>query len=103
MDSCQIDFLLVYNALLWYQNFDNGILKIKVQGEFMAKDSNGNILNDGDSVTVIKDLKVKGTSATLKRGTLIKNIRLSDNEDEIECNADKIKGLVLKTCFLKKV
>ncbi|MDD2383620.1 MAG: alkylphosphonate utilization protein [Sulfurospirillaceae bacterium] len=68
----------------------------------MAKDSNGNILNDGDSVTVIKDLKVKGTSATLKRGTLVKNIRLTDNEDEIECNADKIKGLVLKTCFLKK-
>lgn len=68
----------------------------------MAKDSNGTILNDGDSVTVIKDLKVKGTSATLKRGTLIKNIRLTDNEDEIECNADKIKGLVLKTCFLKK-
>lgn len=68
----------------------------------MAKDSNGNVLNDGDSVTVIKDLKVKGTSATLKRGTLVKNIRLTDNEDEIECNADKIKGLVLKTCFLKK-
>lgn len=59
----------------------------------MAKDSNGNVLNDGDSVTVIKDLKVKGTSATLKRGTLVKNIRLTDNEDEIECNADKIKGL----------
>lgn len=69
----------------------------------MAKDSNGNVLNDGDSITVIKDLKVKGTSATLKRGTLVKNIRLTDNEDEIECNADKIKGLVLKTCFLKKV
>lgn len=69
----------------------------------MAKDSNGNILNDGDSVSVIKDLKVKGTSATLKRGTLVKNIRLTDNEDEVECNADKIKGLVLKTCFLKKV
>ncbi|MBV5278404.1 MAG: alkylphosphonate utilization protein [Campylobacteraceae bacterium] len=69
----------------------------------MAKDSNGNVLNDGDSVTVIKDLKVKGTSATLKRGTLVKNIRLTDNEDEVECNAEKIKGLVLKTCFLKKV
>ncbi len=68
----------------------------------MAKDSNGNILNDGDSVTIIKDLKVKGTSATLKRGTLIKNIRLTDNEEEIECNAEKVKGLVLKTCFLKK-
>ena len=69
----------------------------------MAKDSNGNVHNDGDRVTVIKDLKDKGTSATLKRGTLVKNIRLTDNEDEIECNADKIKGLVLKTCFLKKV
>ncbi len=68
-----------------------------------VKDSNGALLNDGDSVQVIKDLKVKGTSKTLKRGTLIKNIRLTYREDEIECNADKIKGLVLKTCFLKKV
>lgn len=67
-----------------------------------VKDSNGTLLKDGDSVTLIKDLKVKGTSATLKRGTLIKNIRLTDNEGEIECNAEKVKGLVLKTCFLKK-
>jgi protein PhnA len=67
------------------------------------KDSNGTPLNDGDSVQVIKDLKVKGTSVTLKRGTVIKNIRLTDNEELIECNADKVKGLVLKTCFLKKV
>ncbi|HEY9854151.1 MAG TPA: alkylphosphonate utilization protein [Stenomitos sp.] len=67
-----------------------------------AKDSNGNVLNDGDSVHLIKDLKVKGTSVTLKRGTLIKNIRLTSNDEEIECNADKVKGLVLKTCFLKK-
>ena len=67
-----------------------------------VKDSNGNLLADGDSVTVIKDLKVKGTSLTLKRGTLVKNIRLTDDPDEIECNAEKIKGLVLKTCFLKK-
>ncbi len=68
----------------------------------LVKDVNGNALQDGDSVQVIKDLKVKGTSVTLKRGTLIKNIRLTDDEDEIECNADKVKGLVLKTCFLKK-
>jgi protein PhnA len=68
-----------------------------------VKDSNGTTLNAGDSVQVIKDLKVKGTSITLKRGTVIKNIRLTDNEEEIECNADKVKGLVLKTCFLKKV
>lgn len=67
-----------------------------------VRDSNGTVLANGDSVLVIKDLKVKGTSATLKRGTLIKNIRLTDDEEVIECNADKIKGLVLKTCFLKK-
>jgi protein PhnA len=67
-----------------------------------VKDSNGNMLADGDSVTVIKDLKVKGTSVTLKRGTMIRNIRLTDDAEEIECNADKVKGLVLKTCFLRK-
>lgn len=68
-----------------------------------VRDSNGNILNDGDSVTLIKDLKIKGTSVTLKRGTPIKNIRLTDDVEEIECRTDKVKGLVLKTCFLKKV
>lgn len=70
--------------------------------DMIVKDSNGNILKDGDSVTLTKDLKVKGASVTLKRGTLIKNIRLTDDPAEIECNADKVKGLVLKTCFLKK-
>ncbi|QQP95946.1 alkylphosphonate utilization protein [Lysobacter enzymogenes] len=68
----------------------------------VVKDSNGTALADGDSVLVIKDLKVKGTSVTLKRGTLCKNIRLTDEEDEIECNVDKVKGLVLKTQFVKK-
>jgi protein PhnA len=68
-----------------------------------VKDSNGAMLKEGDAVQVIKDLKVKGTSVTLKRGTTIKNIRLTDDPEEIECNADKVKGLVLKTCFLKKV
>jgi protein PhnA len=70
--------------------------------ELQVKDSNGTLLADGDSVTLIKDLKVKGANTTLKRGTLIKNIRLTYNEEEIECNAEKVKGLVLKTCFLKK-
>lgn len=68
-----------------------------------VRDCNGTKLADGDQVQVIKDLKVKGTSATLKRGTLIKNIRLTGDAGLIECNADKIKGLVLKTEFLKKV
>jgi protein PhnA len=67
-----------------------------------VKDSNGTLLKDGDSVTLIKDLKVKGANVTLKRGTTIKNIRLTYNEEEIECNADKVKGLVLRTEFLKK-
>ena len=68
-----------------------------------VRDSNGTVLADGDTVTVIKDLKVKGTSATLKRGTVIKNIRLVEDDPEvIEGNADKVKGLVLKVCFLKK-
>ena len=67
-----------------------------------VRDSNGTILNDGDSVTLIKDLKVKGTSVTLKRGTLVKNIRLTDDIAEVECNEEKVKGLVLRTEFLKK-
>ncbi len=70
--------------------------------ELIVKDSNGIRLQEGDSVTVIKDLKVKGTSVTLKRGTTIRNIHLTDNDEEIECNAEKVRGLVLKTCFLKK-
>ena len=68
-----------------------------------TKDCNGNILNEGDSVHLIKDLKVKGSSVTLKRGTVIKNIRLTNDEEEIECRTKEVKGLVLKTCFVKKV
>ena len=67
-----------------------------------VKDCHGNILSQGDSVLVIKDLKVKGTSVTLKQGTKIRNIRLTEDEEEIACNTDKVKGLILKTCFLKK-
>lgn len=67
-----------------------------------TRDSNGTILKDGDAVTLIKDLKVKGTSTTLKRGTMVKNIRLTGDPEEIECNTPQVKGLVLKTAFLKK-
>ncbi len=73
------------------------------EDDIVTRDSNGTVLKDGDSVTLIKDLPVKGTSVTLKRGTLIKNIRLTHNEEQIECNADKVKGLVLLTKFVKKV
>mgnify|MGYP005607900625 FL=1 len=70
--------------------------------EVRTKDAHGNILENGDSVIVIKDLKVKGTSSTLKQGTKIKNIRLTGDEELIECSADGMKGLVLRTEFLKK-
>lgn len=66
-----------------------------------SKDSNGNILEDGDNVNVIKDLKIKGMSKTLKRGNIIKNIRLSNNPLEVECKIGKSQ-IVLKTQFLKK-
>ena len=71
--------------------------------ETIVKDSNGTRLLEGDSVQVIKDLKVKGSSVTLKRGTVIRNIRLNGEEGQIEGNAEKVKGLVLKSEFLKKV
>jgi protein PhnA len=66
-----------------------------------AKDSNGNELSEGDAVQVIKDLKVKGSSLTLKRGKLFKSIHLTDNDEEVECREGKTT-IVLKTCFLKK-
>ncbi len=65
-------------------------------------DAAGNVLADGDSVTLIKDLKVKGTNHTLKQGTVIKTIRLTDNPEEIDCRHDAIKGLVLRTEFVRK-
>ena len=73
------------------------------EDEIVVKDSNGTRLADGDNVTLIKDLKVKGSGGvTLKRGTLIRNIRLTNDEAEIECNAEKVRGLVLRTEFVKK-
>ena len=65
-------------------------------------DAVGNILADGDAVTLIKDLKVKGAGQTLKRGTLIKSIRLTGDPQEIDCRYEGIKGLVLRAEFVKK-
>ena len=67
----------------------------------VPKDSNGVELLDGDAVTVIKDLKVKGSSMVIKRGTKVKSIRLTDNPEEVDCKIDG-SSIVLKTCFLKK-
>lgn len=66
-----------------------------------VKDTNGTLLQDGDTVTVIKDLKVKGSSAVIKRGTVVKNIRLTDDAGEIDCRVNKV-AMVLRTEFVKK-
>lgn len=69
--------------------------------ERTVKDSNGNPLKEGDSVVLIKSLPVKGTSVTLKKGMVIKNIHLTDDDEEIECRVEKVK-MVLKTMYLKR-
>jgi protein PhnA len=68
----------------------------------VVRDAVGNVLADGDQVTLIKDLTVKGAGQTLKRGTLIKSIRLTGDEQEIDCRYEGIKGLVLRAEFVKK-
>lgn len=72
------------------------------EGAVEVRDAVGNLLADGDSVTLIKDLTVKGAGQTLKRGTLIKSIRLTGDPQEIDCRYEGIKGLVLRAEFVKK-
>jgi protein PhnA len=69
----------------------------------IIKDANGNLLQDGDSVTVIKDLKVKGSSLVVKVGTKVKNIRLVDGDHDIDCKIDGIGAMKLKSEFVKKI
>lgn len=69
----------------------------------VVKDANGNVLNDGDTVTVIKDLKVKGSSLVVKVGTKVKNIRLVDGDHDIDCKIDGVGPMKLKSEFVKKV
>jgi protein PhnA len=68
----------------------------------VIKDANGNVLNDGDTVTVIKDLKVKGSSSVVKVGTKVKNIRLVGGDHDIDCKIDGIGAMKLKSQFVKK-
>ncbi|MCL2636179.1 MAG: zinc ribbon domain-containing protein YjdM [Betaproteobacteria bacterium] len=66
------------------------------------KDANGNVLQDGDSVTLIKDLKIKGSSAVLKVGTKVRNIRLVEGDHDIDCKIDGIGAMQLKSAFVRK-
>ncbi len=74
-----------------------------VEKDDQIKDSNGNVLNDGDTVTLIKNLKVKGSSSALKIGTKVKNIRLVDGDHNIDCKIDGFGAMKLKSEFVKKV
>lgn len=69
----------------------------------IVKDAYGNILNDGDTVTLIKDLKLKGSSSTIKSGTKVKNIRLVDEDHNIDCKIDGFGKVGLKSEFVKKI
>ena len=70
--------------------------------EPVIRDANGNVLNDGDTITVIKDLKVKGSSLVVKVGTKVKNIRLVDGDHDIDCKIDGIGAMKLKSGFVRK-
>lgn len=72
------------------------------EDEIIVRDANSTILEHGDSIILIKDLKLKGSSIVIKKGTKAKNIRLTDDEELIECNIDGMKGIVLRTEFIKK-
>ena len=74
---------------------------IEEEAGLIVKDANGNLLADGDTVTLIKDLKVKGSSTTLKVGTKIKGIRLVSGDHEVDCKTEA-GSMLLKACFLKK-
>ncbi|RBP88388.1 protein PhnA [Cytobacillus firmus] len=74
-----------------------------LEDEKVIKDSNGNVLTDGDTVSVIKDLKVKGTSSVIKIGTKVKNIRLVGGDHDIDCKIDGFGAMKLKSEFVKKV
>jgi protein PhnA len=79
------------------------VTTVEDESEKVIKDANGNVLQDGDTVSVIKDLKVKGSSLVVKVGSKAKNIRLVDGDHDIDCKIDGIGAMKLKSGFVKKV
>lgn len=100
-DQGDSDFVYDETTGEWISASDAAAKSI-APGQVEVRDSAGNLLTDGDSVTLIKDLKVKGAGQTLKRGTVIKSIRLTGDDQEIDCRYEGIKGLVLRAEFVKK-
>ncbi|WP_300495881.1 zinc ribbon domain-containing protein YjdM [uncultured Methylophaga sp.] len=96
----QDDNILICPECSYEWSADTANDKVETSDEIL--DANGNVLLDGDTVTVIKDLKVKGTSLVVKVGTKVKNIRLVDGDHDIDCKIDGIGAMKLKSQFVKK-
>jgi protein PhnA len=104
--ECDSEYTYVDGAMLvcpecgheWSQDADQDS-----ENAVVYRDANGNVLNDGDTVSVIKDLKIKGTSSVVKVGTKVKNIRLVDSDHDIDCKIPGIGPMKLKSEFVKKV
>ena len=101
--SSDVDYVYDEDSGEWMSAADLAAKQAaSADGAVEVRDSVGNLLADGDQVTLIKDLDVKGAGQTLKRGTLIKSIRLTGDAQEIDCKFDGIKGLVLRAEFVRK-
>lgn len=87
----------------WISPADAAGVAAGASAQVEVRDSVGNLLADGDAVTLIKELKVKGAGQTLKRGTVIRSIRLTGDAQEIDCRYEGIKGLVLRAEFVRKL
>ncbi len=105
--QCHSQYTYQENVLLicpecaheWSASLDT----VELSDERIIKDSNGVVLNDGDDISVIKDLKIKGTSLVVKVGTKVKGIRLVDGDHDIDCKVPGIGPMKLKSCFVKKI
>ena len=104
--ECQAEFTYESQGLLNCPSCGLAWNADAVAGEEVAavvKDANGNVLADGDSVTLVKDLKIKGSSAVVKVGTKVKNIRLVDGDHDIDCKIEGFGAMQLKSAFVKKI
>ncbi|MBP9764769.1 alkylphosphonate utilization protein [Candidatus Babeliales bacterium] len=105
--KCSSEYTYKHNGILicpecaheWNEEVESG----NAEDTKIVKDAHGNILNDGDSVALIKDLKLKGSSSTIKSGTKVKNIRLVDEDHNIDCKIDGFGKVGLKSEFVKKI
>jgi protein PhnA len=92
----------LYNCPECAHEWDKNSESKSVEQYHVVRDSNGKVLNDGDTVTVIKDLKVKGSSSVVKVGTKVKNIRIIEGDHDIDCKIDGFGAMQLKSEFVKK-